>query len=144
MAGSGWGRSAASPMWGGGRWRGERGVPGRTSHVGTSHRVMRRRELAFHMKRLGPKKSRASIRSPAQRNQRSVPREERRTWTAPFPRGVRGAEVSKEAPVLDRVVAVVARPGYRVWVRFEDGLEGEADLSHLAGQGAFRRWTDDP
>ena len=46
--------------------------------------------------------------------------------------------------MLDRIVAVAARPGYRVWVRFEDGLEGEADLSHLAGHGVFSRWADDP
>ena len=46
--------------------------------------------------------------------------------------------------MLDRIVAVSPRPEYRVWVRFEDGLEGEADLSHLVGKGVFKRWTDDP
>ena len=35
------------------------------------------------------------------------------------------------------------RAGYRVWVRFSDGLSGEVDLSHLAGKGVFRRWLRD-
>ena len=44
--------------------------------------------------------------------------------------------------MLHRVVAVEARPNYRVWVRFEDGAQGEVDLSHLAGRGVFKRWDD--
>ena len=43
-----------------------------------------------------------------------------------------------------RVIAVEARPGFRIWVRFEDGTEGEADLSDVAGRGVFKRWTDNP
>lgn len=43
-----------------------------------------------------------------------------------------------------RVVAVGARPEYRLWVRFADGVDGEADLSDLAGRGVFRRWTEHP
>lgn len=35
--------------------------------------------------------------------------------------------------MLHDVVAVEARADFKVWVRFEDGLEGEADLSDLAG-----------
>ena len=46
--------------------------------------------------------------------------------------------------MLYDVVAAEARPDFKVWVRFEDGLEGEADLSDLAGRGVFVRWTDDP
>ncbi|MGE0157821.1 MAG: DUF2442 domain-containing protein [Gemmatimonadales bacterium] len=42
------------------------------------------------------------------------------------------------------VVEVQARPNFRVWLRFEDGLEGEADLSDVAGRGVFRRWIDHP
>jgi hypothetical protein len=43
-----------------------------------------------------------------------------------------------------RVVAVEARPDYRLWVRFADGVEGEADLSDIAGRGVFRRWAENP
>ena len=46
--------------------------------------------------------------------------------------------------MLYDVVAVEARPGFKVWVRFENGLEGEADLSDLAGRGVFARWTANP
>lgn len=46
--------------------------------------------------------------------------------------------------MLYDVVEVEAREGFRVWVRFEDGLQGEVDLSHLAGKGVFRRWVDNP
>jgi hypothetical protein len=46
--------------------------------------------------------------------------------------------------MLYDVVEVATRPNFRVWVRFEDGLSGEVDLSDLVGKGVFRRWTDDP
>lgn len=42
------------------------------------------------------------------------------------------------------VVAVEARAEFKVWVRFENGVEGEADLSDIAGRGVFKRWTEDP
>ncbi len=46
--------------------------------------------------------------------------------------------------MLYDVVEVEARPNFRVWVRFEDGVQGEADLSDLVGKGVFRRWRDNP
>jgi hypothetical protein len=46
--------------------------------------------------------------------------------------------------MLYDVIEVKALTGFKIWVRFEDGLEGEADLSDLAGRGVFRRWTQDP
>ncbi len=39
-----------------------------------------------------------------------------------------------------KIVACKARPNYRVWIQFDDGLEGEVDLSHLAGKGIFKAW----
>ena len=44
--------------------------------------------------------------------------------------------------MLYRIVEVEATPNYRVWIRFEDGTEGEVDLSDLVGQGVFERWND--
>ncbi len=41
-----------------------------------------------------------------------------------------------------RIEAAEARPGYRVWIRFEDGVEGEVDLSELVGHGVFKCWED--
>jgi hypothetical protein len=46
--------------------------------------------------------------------------------------------------MLYDVVEVKALPSNKLWVRFEDGLEGEADLSDLAGRGVFQRWTENP
>jgi hypothetical protein len=46
--------------------------------------------------------------------------------------------------MLFDVVAAEARDHFRVWIRFEDGLEGEVDLSHLVGKGVFKRWSDSP
>lgn len=39
-------------------------------------------------------------------------------------------------------VEVEARPGFKIWVRFDDGVSGEIDLSHLAGKGVFKAWND--
>ena len=41
-----------------------------------------------------------------------------------------------------RPVAVEARRDYRLWVRFDDGVEGEIDLSARAGRGVFRIWDE--
>ena len=39
-------------------------------------------------------------------------------------------------------VAVEAREGYRIWIRYADGASGEVDLSDLAGKGVFAAWND--
>ena len=41
-----------------------------------------------------------------------------------------------------RPVAVAAREGYRIWLRYSDGVEGEVDLSRLVGTGVFAAWRD--
>ena len=37
-----------------------------------------------------------------------------------------------------------ARPldGYKIWLKFDDGISGEVDLSHLAGKGVFELWNN--
>ena len=37
-----------------------------------------------------------------------------------------------------------ARPldGYKIWLKFDDGISGEVDLSHLAGKGVFELWKN--
>lgn len=42
-----------------------------------------------------------------------------------------------------RPVEVAARPHYRLWLRYDDGIEGEIDLSTLVGQGVFAAWRDE-
>jgi len=32
---------------------------------------------------------------------------------------------------------------YRIWLRYQDGTEGEVDLSHLAGRGVFASWEQE-
>jgi hypothetical protein len=44
--------------------------------------------------------------------------------------------------MLYRIEQAEARPNYRLWVRFSDGTEGEADLSGLVGKGVFAAWRD--
>ena len=43
---------------------------------------------------------------------------------------------------LVQPTAVEPRDGYRIWIRYADGPEGEIDLSHLAGHGVFAAWDD--
>jgi len=39
-----------------------------------------------------------------------------------------------------KIVSCRPLPKYRVWIRFDDGLEGEVDLKHLVGKGIFKAW----
>ena len=39
-------------------------------------------------------------------------------------------------------VAVEPREGFQLWIRYEDGVEGEIDLSDVAGKGVFKAWEN--
>ena len=41
-----------------------------------------------------------------------------------------------------RLVEVKALSDYKVWLSYADGVEGEVDLSDLAGRGVFELWDD--
>ena len=41
-----------------------------------------------------------------------------------------------------RVTEVKALEPYRIWIKFDDGIEGTIDLSSLVGKGVFRVLTD--
>ena len=43
---------------------------------------------------------------------------------------------------LPRPIAVEPREGYRVWVKFDDGEEGEVDYSDIPRDGVFEVWND--
>ncbi|MBI2873749.1 MAG: DUF2442 domain-containing protein [Firmicutes bacterium] len=43
---------------------------------------------------------------------------------------------------MKRIVDAGARGGYRVWLKYNDGTEGEVNLSDLAGRGVFKVWED--
>lgn len=60
-------------------------------------------------------------------------------------RVTRGSDAERQTVSEDteiRPVAVKPREGYRVWLRYSDGEEGEVDLSHLVGKGVFKVWDD--
>ena len=44
---------------------------------------------------------------------------------------------------MHRITEVKPLPGHRVWLRFDDGVQGEVDLSELVGKGVFASWTDE-
>ena len=44
--------------------------------------------------------------------------------------------------MLYQIEEAEARPNYRLWVRFSDGVEGEVDVSALVGKGVFSAWED--
>ncbi len=41
-----------------------------------------------------------------------------------------------------RPLSVRALPNHRIWLRYNDGAEGEVDLSDIAGKGVFAAWGD--
>ena len=41
-----------------------------------------------------------------------------------------------------RVEKAIARDNFHLWLRFNDGVEGVADLSDLAGRGVLTAWAD--
>ncbi len=43
---------------------------------------------------------------------------------------------------MHRVTACKAEEDYRLWIRFEDGLEGSVSLGSLLEIGAFKLWRD--
>lgn len=43
---------------------------------------------------------------------------------------------------MPRVCDVQSRPDYHIHVRFDDGREGEVDVSELVGCGVFAAWRD--
>jgi len=32
--------------------------------------------------------------------------------------------------------------GFRIWIKFSDGVSGTVDLSDIAGKGVFSKWND--
>ncbi len=39
-------------------------------------------------------------------------------------------------------ISVTPLPGYKLHVKYADGVEGEVGLSHLVGKGVFVEWND--
>lgn len=43
---------------------------------------------------------------------------------------------------MKRITQLKVLDRYRVWLRFDDGVEGEVDFSPQAGHGVFAAWND--
>jgi hypothetical protein len=43
---------------------------------------------------------------------------------------------------MPRPTAVQPLPGFRIQLRYDDGVEGVVDLFDLAGRGVFEAWND--
>ena len=41
-----------------------------------------------------------------------------------------------------KLTTVKALEGYKIWIRYSDGIEGTIDLSPLIGHGVFKRLKD--
>jgi hypothetical protein len=41
-----------------------------------------------------------------------------------------------------KIISFKVLDNYQVWLRFDDGVEGEAEFSGLVGKGVFAPWTD--
>jgi len=44
---------------------------------------------------------------------------------------------------VPRLLEVKPLAHYRLWLRYEDGVEGVVDLSDLVGKGVFALWKDE-
>lgn len=47
-----------------------------------------------------------------------------------------------QATGMKRIIAAKALEGHRLHLRFDDGIEGVADLANLSGRGVFVAWDD--
>ena len=43
---------------------------------------------------------------------------------------------------MHRIIECKASPDYRLWLRFDDGLEGSVFLGDLLENGSFQAWRD--
>ena len=43
---------------------------------------------------------------------------------------------------MRNLLEVKALADYKLWLRYDDGVEGAVDLSHLVGHGVFAEWSD--
>ncbi len=41
---------------------------------------------------------------------------------------------------IARPISVKVKTKYKIWVKYDDGIQGEVDLSHLAHKGIFKLW----
>jgi len=50
--------------------------------------------------------------------------------------------MASDCTLVPRPVEVRPLPNYRIWLRYDDGVAGEIDLSEFKGRGVFAAWDD--
>jgi len=58
----------------------------------------------------------------------------------PTPRNL--VQLGRFEDAMPRLVQTQPRQNFRLFVRYDDGAEGEVDLSNLVGRGVFAAWND--
>lgn len=48
----------------------------------------------------------------------------------------------KETIALRKIVDYKVKEPYKIWLKYDDGIEGVIDLGDLAGVGVFKVWDD--
>ena len=43
---------------------------------------------------------------------------------------------------MKHIAEIMPLDNYTLWLRYDDGVQGTVDLSHLAGRGVFAAWND--
>ena len=41
-----------------------------------------------------------------------------------------------------KLIDVTPRAGHKLYLKYDDGVAGEVDLTHLTGKGVFTAWND--
>lgn len=44
--------------------------------------------------------------------------------------------------MLPKLIEIKARPDYKLFLKFDDGVQGIVDVSGLVGKGVFEKWKD--
>ncbi|MDQ3022400.1 MAG: DUF2442 domain-containing protein [Bacteroidota bacterium] len=44
--------------------------------------------------------------------------------------------------MISKPQEVIALDNYKLWIKFEDGIQGEVDLSFLKNKGVFNLWNN--
>jgi len=50
--------------------------------------------------------------------------------------------INKKRLKMHKIISVKPLSGYKLWIKFSDGVEGVVNLSDLKDKGVFKTWDD--